>query len=69
MISGCTDEKSAKNVLLNEGYRNIKFTGYDFLSCSDDEIYHTGFRAYSNKNRLVTGTVCGGIFKGSTIRY
>jgi hypothetical protein len=66
---GCTNSKGAKQLLEDEGFTDITITGYDFLACSKDDFYHTGFIAKKNgKERR--GTVCEGLFfKGSTIRF
>lgn len=31
-ISACTDKPTAARILANDGYTNIKFTGYNFFS-------------------------------------
>jgi len=68
-LSACTDKKEAIRVLENDGFTNVKVTGYNFFACSKDDFYHTGFVGTKN-NRRIKGTVCSGlIFKGSTIRY
>lgn len=69
-LSGCTSQKDAQRALTAEGYENIQYTGYNPFACSDDDFYHTGFSAVNEKGRLVTGTVCSGLFfKSATIRY
>jgi len=68
-FTGCTSKEEAERVLQNEGYTNIKITGYDFLACSTDDIFHTGFIAMNREGKVIEGTVCSGWFKGSTIRY
>lgn len=68
-IGGCTDSDHAQKVLKQQGFTNIKITGYDFFACGRDDIYHTGFVAITRDNTVVKGTVCKGIFKSSTIRF
>ena len=69
LMTGCTSKNDAERALRAEGFTDIKITGYDFLACSEDDFYHTGFVAKRN-GRTVRGTVCSGIlFKGATIRY
>ena len=69
MLTGCVNAEKATSLLEAEGYENIEITGYNFLECSGDDFYHTGFTATKN-GRVVEGTVCAGIlFKGSTIRF
>jgi hypothetical protein len=69
MLSSCTDEPTARKVLLNAGLHDIQMTGYKAFACSEDDIFHTGFSAVNRDGNVVTGVVCQGVFKGSTIRY
>lgn len=70
VISGCTDPDNARRILLQNGYTDIKITGYNIYSCSEDDSVHTGFSAKSPNGTIVEGTVCGGLlFKNSTIRF
>ena len=66
--SSSTSESSAKQALLDAGYTNITLTGYEFWGCADDDIFHEGFEATGPAGRHVTGVVCSGWTKGSTIR-
>ena len=69
-LSACTDSTEATRILKSNGYSNIQITGYDFFTCSEDDFYHTGFRAVGPTGLPVRGTVCSGfIFKNSTIRF
>ena len=69
-ISACTDQKGAIKNLQDLGFTDIEITGYRAFSCSEDDFYRTGFKAISPQTgNIVTGTVCGGIFKGSTVRF
>lgn len=68
-MSACTNEEDAYRALQAEGFEDIKFTGYDFFACSEDDFYHTGFIAKRNQLE-VRGTVCSGLFfKRSTVRW
>ena len=69
VLHGCTDPDKARSVLKAQGYSEIEITGYNFLECSEDDIYRTGFTATAPNGIKVQGTVCGGILKGSTVRY
>lgn len=67
---GCTNAKDANRALNAEGFTNIEVTGYNFLACSQDDFYHTGFIATNSQGNRIKGTVCSGIFfKNATIRY
>lgn len=69
VLHGCTDPDNARSVLKSQGYTGIEMTGYNLLECAEGDIYHTGFSAVAPSGARVRGTVCAGIFKGSTVRY
>lgn len=66
----CTDEEGARKALLDAGYKPISVGGYDAFAGSKGDTYVTKFKAYSpnDSTRIVTGVVCRGVLKGSTIR-
>ncbi len=68
-LSACTDNKGAQEALTKAGYTDIETTGYKMFACSEDDNFATGFRARNARGQVVEGTVCGAVFKGSTIRY
>ena len=65
----CTDESRAARVLRSKGHTDINITGYRYFGCSEDDVYHTGFKAKGINGRNVSGVVCCGIMKGCTVRY
>lgn len=67
-LFSCTDEDKATRILKEQGYTEIKITGYSPFACSEDDVYSTGFKAKSVSGNYVKGTVCTGLLKGSTIR-
>lgn len=70
ILSGCTDEAGAERILKANGFTEIQFTGYSWLSCSDKDTYSTGFIAKGPTGIPVKGAVCSGmLFKNSTIRF
>jgi len=69
VMNGCTNRTEADIALRSEGYSDIKYTGYNFFKCSQDDWYHTGFIAKNRNGMTVKGTVCSGFLKGATIRY
>lgn len=69
ILSGCTDGKTTRRALENQGFTNIEITGWAPFSCADEDIFRTGFRAIGPTGRVVRGTVCSGFFKGATIRF
>lgn len=69
-FSGCVNKDDAEKALANQGFTNVRVTGYNLFACSKDDFYHTGFTATNIQGNTVSGTVCSGlIFKGSTIRW
>lgn len=68
VLSACTDEAGARRVLAQEGYTNIKITGYSTM-CGDGDDFATGFSATNAVDRHVEGAVCSGTWKGHTIRF
>src|SRR4051812_22026761 len=68
VLTACTDDNKAVELLMGEGYTQIHTTGYVGGGCSDDDSYHTGFTAVKG-NHMITGVVCSSFgFKGATIR-
>ncbi|HET8686676.1 MAG TPA: hypothetical protein VFM18_08430 [Methanosarcina sp.] len=69
LLSGCTDSSTTTRVLEEQGYTNVKTTGYVFFGCPEDDVFHTGFVATSPANKTVSGVVCSGLLFGSVIRF
>lgn len=69
-LFSCTDEEGSTKALLDSGYKPIEVGGYGWFSGSKNDTFVTKFKAYSpnDSTRIVTGVVCRGWFKGSTIR-
>lgn len=68
LLASCTDERGARRALEAQGYRDIQITGYRMWGCSDNDSYHTGFKATGANGTTITGVVCANFFKGSTVR-
>lgn len=68
-LSACTQETRSRQILESHGYTRVTMTGYKPFACSDDDVTHDGFTATSPADHVVSGVVCGGVFKGSTIRF
>lgn len=65
---GCTQPDSATRALEASGYTEIQITGYNFFGCDEKDTFHTGFTAKGSNGKPIEGVVCGGWFKGATIR-
>lgn len=68
VLMGCTNGDGAVRALEGAGYTDIKITGYRVFGCHEDDTFRTGFKAMGQGGKPVTGVVCSGILKGSTIR-
>ena len=70
ILNGCTNSKDTNHALTSAGYTNIKTNGYAWFACAKDDFYRTKFTATNVRGKVVTGTVCSGLFfKNSTIRF
>jgi hypothetical protein len=69
LLGACSDAPTAERVLSQNGYRDIKITGYAVFYCGRDDTYSTGFTATSPSGVPVKGAVCSGWGKGATIRF
>ncbi|MBL1147603.1 MAG: hypothetical protein HND56_12145 [Pseudomonadota bacterium] len=68
-LVGLEDQDGARAALQNDGrFTQIDVGGRDSFSCGKGDLYRTHFTALNQNNKKVEGTVCAGIFKGSTIR-
>lgn len=68
-LGACTDPRGATRALEGLDLRGIELTGFRLWGCGQDDQYATGFRAKNAKGQVVTGVVCGGWLKGSTVRF
>lgn len=64
-----TDIDGASNTIENAGLTPVEVGGFSYFSCSEDDFWQTKFTATNQNGKEVSGVVCEGIFKGSTIRY
>jgi hypothetical protein len=72
LLAGCADEEGARRALDNAGYTEIRVYAPPLLHitmCGDNDFYKTRFSAKNVNGKALTGTVCSGQFKGSTIRF
>lgn len=69
LLAGCTAEDSAVRAVEAQGMTEVKTTGYRWLGCGEGDSFHTGFTAKTAQGKQVSGVVCSGILKGSTVRF
>lgn len=67
-LAGCSSENDASKALKGAGYTEVRLTGHAWFSCGKDDTFATGFVAKGPTGLPVTGAVCSGWTKGSTIR-
>ena len=70
-LSGCfpMGEESATRAVEAMGLTDVKIEGMAVFGCSNDDNFRSRFSATNPKGQRVTGVVCGGFFKGSTVRF
>lgn len=68
-LAACTDGPNAARVLEDAGYKDVRIGGYAAFSCDGkSDTFATSFTATAPSGRNVSGAVCKGVLKGSTIR-
>lgn len=68
-LIGCSSSNDAQKALKAAGYTDIQTHGKAFFACSEDDTFSTKFSATNPSGKRVSGTVCSGWIKGSTIRF
>lgn len=72
VLFGCTssnDFSNGKKQLEQQGYTNVKNTGYNFFCCGKKETFSTGFECKDKNGNTVKGCFCSDFWKGLTIRF
>jgi hypothetical protein len=67
--AGCTDPETATRVLDDAGFKNINADGFAPFDCGENDVYRTKFTAQNQNGKTVSGAVCAGLPKNSTIRF
>jgi len=70
--ASCTssnDFGKGKKQLEQQGYTNVKDTGYSWFCCDDKDTFSTGFTALDKEGNEVKGCICSGVLKGVTVRF
>lgn len=68
-LVGCSSSNDATKALKANGFTDIQTHGRAFFACSEDDSFATKFSAKNKDGQKVTGAVCSGWLKGSTIRF
>ena len=64
-----TDVQSAKVTLEGLSLKPVKVGGYGWFACGKGDVFATNFTAENAQGHTVSGTVCKGWLKGSTVRF
>lgn len=67
-LVGCTDPEGAIKTASSLGLTNVRAGGYSMFACGQGDVFATSFTALSPQGRPVSGVVCKGFMKGSTVR-
>lgn len=67
-LSACTDVEGARKTIKDYGMSPVKVEGYSLFGCGQGDFYHTKFTAMNTQGREVSGIICKGLFKNSTMR-
>lgn len=68
-LAGCTDPRAATKALDDMTFKEIEITGWRLWGCGDNYTFTTGFRAKNQNGKVVTGMVCSGWLKGSSVKF
>ena len=68
-VTSCDGGTTSETILEEQGYTNVQITGYNYLACSEDDMYRYGFTATNSNGKNVKGVVCSAPLKGYTIRF
>jgi hypothetical protein len=71
-LAGCsseTDFDKGKKQLEQQGYSDVKNTGWNTFCCDKNDGFSTGFIAKTKIGEEVRGCFCSNFGKGVTIRY
>jgi hypothetical protein len=72
MLFSCTssnDFEKGKQQLEQQGYTDVKNTGYNAFCCGKEENFSTGFSCKDKNGNNVEGCFCSSMFKGVTIIF
>jgi hypothetical protein len=68
-LTACSDAPTAERVLSDQGFTNIRTSGYAWWGCDKEDTFKTGFTAIGPAGKPVSGVVCSGWLKGATVRF
>lgn len=71
MLAGCAPmaDDTARRALEANGLKDVKLQGIALIGCDEKDFFRKKFTATTAAGKQVEGAVCGGFFKGATVRY
>ena len=70
VLASCgVDPRTATRALEANGLTNVRIEGYSWLGCGKEDTFASNFSAVGVNGQPVTGSVCQGLLKGTTIRF
>lgn len=70
LLASCgVNPTTATRALEAQGLTNVQIEGYSWLGCGKEDTFASNFSATGVNGAAVTGSVCQGFFKGTTVRY
>lgn len=70
LLSSCgVDPNAAKRALEAQGISKVEIAGYAWFGCSKGDTMRSKFTGIGVNGKPVSGVVCGGWLKGTTVRY
>lgn len=69
-LAACSVSETDANRTLNSmGITQVELGGYAFWGCSEDDTIRTKFTGIGVTGQPVSGVLCGGFMKGTTVRF
>ena len=70
MLASCgVNPSTATRALEAQGMTDVQIEGFSWLGCGREDSLASNFIAKGANGATVTGQVCQGLFKGTTVRY
>lgn len=69
-VASCgVNPEKAEKVLRSSGVQNPVIDGYAWFGCDEKDSFASNWHGIGNDGKPVSGVICGGIFKGYTVRF
>lgn len=70
LLASCgVNPDTATRALEAQGMSEVRIEGYSRLGCGKEDTFASNFSAKGVNGTVVTGQVCQGLFKGTTVRF